>query len=243
MNNDVLKALPTADRVLNIYAHLVTESGDKVYDFLFNPEEKRFDRRANYIEGITAFNELPSQQYIGASGLILSLPNLLLETYSRGLSLSPLLESLQQLLLLDPATKQPTPVYFVWGSSSFGPAVLTNVEWSEMSWLGGEPASARVSLTLLQIPPKDDQPNLSASEPSSEINLTERQREDARRKAGDYLKESLSSLPDSVADAVRANRFSYLTSPQGEVKIIVGSDSYLVGIYNGTSLNTEAGEL
>lgn len=216
-NPQVLSSLPEAERGTDLYAQLVDLEGQQAYAFLYNPEQKQYRRSANYAEVPTGATPIPDQNYLYTSGRTLALSDLLLESYCAGVSLRPLIEELEALLIADENTLKPKPVLFIWGSERFGPAVLTSLSWEETKWLGGEPAEARVSMTLQQLPSQETPtPTPNATD---ETNLTERQREDARDQAGSWLNQNLSRLRPQVREAVQSSRFRYLTDTAGNVTI------------------------
>lgn len=255
MNEQVIAGLNPANKVEGIYAYLIDELDNLTFTFLYNPEEKSFSRQARYDEGATALTSTPSQFYSYTTGLTLRLSNLLLESYSRGKTCQILLDRLQALMVADPAKGKyaPTPVYFRWGSDSFGPAVITDLSWSETSWLNGEVASARVSFTLLQIPesqlPKkakveSSQNKLKAALKSSN-KLTDRQKQDATSKAKKWLNQNLKKLPDNVSSLVRINKYKVVVGNEGTVSLTNDKSKILgtVGLYKNGKLDTSKNTL
>jgi Contractile injection system tube protein len=155
MNDQVLNSLPSAVKSTGIPAYLVAKDGKVLYSFLYNPEQKDFSRAINYESPETSLTSTQTLQYKNTAGRVLKLDNLLLDTYSSGKSLKPLIEGLQSLAVADVKNGiySPPAVYFSWGSELFGPAVLTdNISWQETLWLGGVPAQARISITLTEVP-------------------------------------------------------------------------------------------
>ncbi|KOP22830.1 hypothetical protein AMR41_29505 [Hapalosiphon sp. MRB220] len=255
MNEKVLSGLNSSEKVEGIYASLIDELSKEFYVFLFNPEEKRFSRQANYNEGITALSSTPSQQYNYTSGLTLRLPNLLLETYNQGKNCKLLIQRIQSLMVADPKKGQysPTPVKFVWGKDSFGPAVVKDVSWVETSWLNGEVASARVDITLVEIP--EDQLSQKARSQSSQErlqqasttpqSLTNRQKEEARKKADKWLNNNIKKLSDNVSYIVRTKTYIITVDNNGNVTLYDKKARTLgnIGIYKNSNLNTSTNNL
>jgi len=252
MNEKVIAGLNNSSKVSDIYAYLVDEKGTQTYVFLYNPESKEFSRESKYDEGVPALGSISSQHYRNTTGLTLNLPNLLLETYNQGKSCKLLLQRLQSLMVADPKNGKyaPTPVYFKWGTDSFGPAVITGLSWVETSWLNGEVASARVNLSLLEIPQdptkqlgSSTQKRLQAALNKKKI-LTARQQEDASRKSKEWLKINIKKLPENIASLVRVNRYKLSTSSTGTVTLYdpknreLGTVGTLVGNKFNTSNNT-----
>ncbi|MBD2452246.1 hypothetical protein H6G76_35135 [Nostoc sp. FACHB-152] len=248
INNSVIQGLNSAKNTPDIFAYLVDNKNQSVFTFLFNPEEKSFSRQVKLDEGVTALTSTPSQFYKYTTGLTLQLPNLLLETYNQGKSCKLLLQRLQALMVANPSQGRyaPTPVKFVWGSDSFGPCLITDLNWTETSWLDGEVASARVNLTLIEIPndsPTGSQNSQKASSNTSK-SLTPRQQQDASTKAKEWLKTNVKKLPDNIASLVRLNKYSLTVVSNGTVtlqdlkKRNLGTVGTLVGTKFITTNNT-----
>jgi hypothetical protein len=223
INESVLKGLNNAEKTTNIFAYLAAPSGEVVASFLFNPEEKSFARQAKFDEGVTALTSTPSQHYKYTTGLTLQLPNLLLETYNQGKTCKLVIQRLQALMVANPKQGQyaPTPVKFVWGSDSFGPCVVTDLGWRETSWLNGEVASARVNITLLEIPANTITPSQNKLQAAlnKEKVLTDRQKIDASKKANEWLKSNIKKLPESISSSIKVNKYSLTTSSTGVVTL------------------------
>jgi hypothetical protein len=242
-NVNVLNSLPAAAKVAGIPARLVLPDLSFI-SFLYNPEAKKYSREAQYAEAVTGGTGISDQNYIRTSGRTLELSDLLLDSFAAGKSLRQLLEGLEKLILPQAISLPPQTVRFVWGSESFGPAVITSISWEETAWLSGEPAQARLNLTLLQIPEAPSPTDLTAA-PTGATNLTDRQREDARKKAGEWLTANASRLRPDVRAAFNSKRFRYLTdAATGSITILDTSDRPLgkVGTYDGFVF-TPLGEL
>lgn len=245
MNQLVLDGLNAAERVLDTYASLINDKGEQVAGFLYNPESKRYSRAAKYTEATWAISSLPAQQYNYTTGLTLELPDLLLESYASGKTCNTILQSLQELMVADPASGKYTPtlVTFIWGKDKFGPAVLTNLNWEETSWLDGQVASARVSITLLEVPKQSTSTTSTTPQPSSTSNnnLTDRQKQDASTKAKEWLTANVSKLKENISPLVKSKSYSLLTSATGEVRILDKNKKELgiVGTLVGTEFKTD----
>lgn len=241
INPVALNQLKGATKSTNHYARLVSLQNERLWEFIYNPEEKQFSRKANYVEAPTAAGSLPAQTYLYTTGKTLTLSNLLLDTYCEEKSLRSSLQDLEGLLVVDiKKGLQPYSLYFVWGTEKFGPCVLTEISWRETAWLGGEPASVRLDMTLLEVPLPDSQPKQSNPIPSSTINLTDRQKEDGRKKAQEWLTANLNKLDTSTKQAVQSKSFKWLTDSNGVIKIInsKGMEIGTVGTWNGTTFST-----
>jgi hypothetical protein len=252
---------------VNHFARLITlknnQEDQRVFEFLINPEAKRFSRKANYSPAITASTSTPAQNYLYTEGRTLTLNSLLMDTYLYKKSLRSAIESLESLLVADTQNKQwhPKVVYFVWGTEKFGPCVLTDLSWEESSWLGGEPAIIRLDMTLLQVPNPDNQPkevspvinpNLVALGSSSTattslvpINLTDRQKAEASKKAEKFLRANLTKvITPELKQKVQSNQYKWKTESDGKVYFVSPNASdLLVGVWNGTAFDTSAGTL
>ncbi|MFN6460547.1 MAG: hypothetical protein RMZ41_001700 [Nostoc sp. DedVER02] len=255
INNNVLKGLPNAERITDIYAYLIDELGQVIYSFLYNPEEKSFSRSAKYNQGITALTSIPSQQYGYTSGLTLQLDNLLLESHSEGKTCKLLLQKLQALMVADPAKGKyaPSPVTFKWGKDSFGPAVITDIKWAETAWLGGEVAQARLDITLLEIP-SNQLPNKAKSESTadrlqsalSKSNLlTDRQIQEGNTKAVAWLKANVKKLPTYLSTLVKSNKYKVSVAKNGTVSMFDSKGKSLgtIGLYKNDKLDVSTGNL
>lgn len=252
-NPTVLNQLATAERVTEIYAQLLDLSDQVVYQFLYNPEEIQWNRKANYAAAPASATSTPSQQYLYTEGRTYRFQGLLLQSYCEGKSLRSLLEGLQALMVVDPQGNSfaPKQVSFVWGSYRVGPCVITDLQVTESAWLGGETAEARVDLTLIELPPPDTNatetatPTVATPAAAQTITLSDRQREDTRKAAEQWLAANLNNLTPQVRDIVRARRFRYLTSADGTVKITDSSGTEIgtVGVYNGQTFDASKGTL
>ncbi|AFY49010.1 hypothetical protein Nos7524_3210 [Nostoc sp. PCC 7524] len=238
VNQAVLNGLNPARKVADVYAYLIDDLNKTVFVFLYNPEEKRFSRQSIYNEGITALTSTPSQQYNYTTGRTLNLSNLLLESYSSGKTCKLLLDRLQALMVANPSNRKfnLSPVYFKWGADTFGPAVITDLNWNETSWLNGQVASARVNLTLLEIPPSQ-LPNKAliessdnrqqAAQNTSKV-VTDRQKQDATSKTRAWLNQNVKKMSISTGNLVRSNKYKLNISSQGVITLL-DSKSKLIG--------------
>lgn len=253
-NTKVIEGLNNANKVSDIYAYLVDENNKSVFTFLYNPEEKSFSREVKYDEGVTALNSVSSQHYNHTTGLTLTLPNLLLETYNQGKTCKLLLQRLQSLMVADPKKGQyaPTSVKFIWGTDTFGPAVITNLSWTETSWLNGEVASARVNLSLLETPDsqlpqkakiESSQNRLQAALNKSKV-LTVRQQEEGISIAKKWLNQNKRKVNDNIINLIASNKYKLsISSSQSTIGVISIYDSKnrllgTVGTYKDGKLDT-----
>lgn len=239
INESVIQGLNTSQNEGYKFAYLVDNKNQSLFSFLFNPEEKSFSRQSKFDEGVTALTSVPSQYYRYTTGLTLQLPNLLLESYNRGKNCKLLLQRLQALMVANPKEDKyaPTQLVFQWGSDSFGPCVITDLNWTETSWLNGEVATARVNITLLEIPgspttPPQDKLQAALNKQNT---VTDRQKVDASKKAKEWLTNNIKKLPETTASLVRFNKYKLTTSNKGIVTITdskgkaIGTVGTLVG--------------
>lgn len=228
-------------------------SGEPVFTFLANPEKLDWSRKANYSPSGAALTSVQSLQYYNTEGRSLSIKDLLLETWYQRRSIRPLLEQLQALLVPDPKNQQlhPKVLSFVWGGSRFGPCVLTDISWQETAWLNGEPASARLDMTLIEIPPTDDdpvtriyreQPLEEAEEGALSAPLTDRQREEASTEAKKWLTDNAGKLPQSLQERVRSSRFKLASDAETGIVTLFddkGAELGKVGRWDGREFTTD----
>lgn len=209
-----------------------------VFTFLANPESLEWSRQANYAKGSTALTSVQSLQYYNSEGRSLRIKDLLLETWHSRRSIRPILEQLQMLLVPDPRSPvlHPKVLGFVWGTQRFTPCVLTEVSWRETAWLSGEPASARLDLTLIEIPPADFDPvsriyREQQPEKSSSLTtpLTDRQREEARRLAIAYLRQNQQEWTPEVAALITSGRYRLESDAATGDVFMVGADGKRIG--------------
>lgn len=255
MNTNLIGKLTPADKVPGIYAYLVDELNNAVFNFLYNPEEKTFSRVANYSEGVAALTSVPSQQYNYTSGLVLSLDNLLLESYSEGKTCKSLIQDIQKLMVADPAVGKylPSPVSFVWGKDKFGPAVITDLKWKETLWLNGEVAAARLSFNLLEIPQSQIPSKVNSQTTQGKIeasikngiSLTEREKQEAISKSKSWLSANKKKIKDTYAALVTAGKYKISVSDAGVVTLIDLNNTVLgtIGVFRTGKLNTSTNTL
>lgn len=182
------------------------------WNFLINPSGLNYSRKANYTPSGTLNSSAAVLQYYNTDGAILSIDNVLMDSWHDGKSLRPLLEGLERLLeaQVNQGKFAPPVLSFVWGSKRFGPCVLLDVSWDEAAWLSGEPALATVNMKLQALPPEierennplfapdlltqntDDgmQPDEGAEGAEPRMPLTERQANDIKLMTARYLEEN-----------------------------------------------------
>lgn len=213
-------------------------AGEPVFPFLANPEQLEWSRTANYAKSGAALTSVQSLQYYNTEGRSLQINDLLLEVWFRRRTVRPLLEKLQALLVPDAQSQQlhPKVLSFVWGSQRFGPCVLTSLNWKETAWLSGEPASATVNLTLVEIPPTDDDPvtRIYREQPDAggeklDAPLTDRQREEASSEAKKWLNDNAGKLPQSLQERVRSSRYTLSTDAETGIVTLFDEKGTAIG--------------
>ena len=258
-NPAALAQLPAAPKGM-VQAHLMEykvsgTQGAKLWEFWYPPQTLKFAASANYTEQPTLAARVNDWQYGSTSGQKLDIPNLVLESYCLGRSLQPLLDGITELLKAKPAESiyAPSPLLFVFGGRSFGPCILTNVSWDEVSWLSGAAARLQMSISLQEIPKppsigtptepaEDRQAAAREAEGMPRKPLTLRQRQDGSDKVLEWLRANVAQLPDSIRPIVVANAFRLSTDPDtGDVSIFASDGTALgiVGRWNGRELITE----
>lgn len=222
-----------------IWAYLIIENGtgeavgSNIIQFLINPEELKFSRSANYAKTGTAGTSVQSQQFYNTEGRTLTVPNCVFETWRQHLSVETYLaqyEALLQPTIDSERWYAPSPLTFAWGGRQFGPCILTRFDWDENSWLAGQPASGKFSLTLQEIPPTDSElaqrltPSRQTTENALDAPLTERQRAEGSQQAQTWLEGNLSGLDASLQERVQSNRYLLTTDETTGLTTITDED-------------------
>lgn len=210
-NVEVLNALPEVTSTEYVRASLVDKNGDIIYRFLYNPQELKLNKSVEYSEVPIGGTAIQPHYYNHTKGSTLLLENLLFDTYCDGRSSRELIEGLGRLTLPETDTRKPKVISFVFGSFSFGPAIITNLDWTISSFIGGEPVYGSINLTLKettgeQLPSNFGRINQSGSnENSGNLSLpTSRESEQIQVQVNQYLASNLSNLPAELQDAFRS---------------------------------------
>lgn len=232
MNLDVLNSLPTAAKAGGIPAKLETPKGP--LSFLYNPERLKWSRQAVYSESATVGTSVSAQELIRSGNRVLDIPDLLLDTQAAGKSLRPLLDGLEELLLPPKSV-----VFFVWGSERFGPAVLQSMDWEVTGWLSGEPAIARLNLTLLGDKPKDSPASspAQAPAPTGAVDLTERQQAEGVTQGAAFARSNFISPEISAAIADTTSQF--VADQSGLIEIVNSTVRETIGTWTGRVFNAK----
>ncbi|NDJ20952.1 hypothetical protein GS682_04690 [Nostoc sp. B(2019)] len=244
-------SLPNADKAKGAIAAVLLEydiSGNTpkpLWVFLVNPQSLRFSREAKYTEISPLASKRCEIQYASTNGQTLSIPDLILQTWYCGKSLRPLIEGINLLLEADIKNKKYSPpiLKFQMGTREFGPCVLTNVQWEESAWLGGEPASVKLGLELKEVPKaisrgEVEQQKTKATE-TAKVNrekqgkprlpLTDRQRTDASAAAKKYLETNIKQWAADVQAAIRGNKYKLSTHASSGAVAMIGVGGKAIG--------------
>jgi len=231
-NRQVLGSLDNAVRAGRVPARLDTPKGP--LSFLFNPESKRYSLGAEYAQAGAVGTAIKDLNYVGSSGRSLELSDLLLDSHVAGKSLGKLLEGLQALTKPQGQGLAPPVVSFVWGSDIFGPAVITSLDWTESGWLSGEPALARLSMTLEEVP-VDETTAAAPIAPTGAVSLTDRQKEEATAQASGWLADNAARLKPLVRNAIASSTVAFAPADDGGIGLLDGKGALLgsAGFWDG----------
>ncbi len=250
-NDQAYATLPTATNQSKAIAAVLLEydiSGNApkpLWVFLVNPQSLRFSREAKYTEISPLASQRSEIQYASTTGQTLSIPDLILQTWYCGKSLRPLLEGIQTLIAADIKNKKYAPpvLKFQMGTREFGPCVLTNVQWEESAWLGGEPASVKLGLELKEVPKAVSRGEIEQQKTKSletakvirekqgkpRLPLTDRQRADASAAAKKYLETNIKQWAADVQAAIRGNKYKLSTDASSGAVTMIGTGGKSVG--------------
>ncbi|HEY9835424.1 MAG TPA: hypothetical protein V6D27_00790 [Vampirovibrionales bacterium] len=211
------------------------------WGFLLAPSSLRFSRTAEYGDLSSFAARVKDRQYSQTTGATLTIPNLAFNTWYYRKSLGPLIDGINLLLeaALDEDKFSPPILAFVMGKRRFAPCVLTEVSWDESAWLGGEPASISMNLTLAEVPSPGLKRDAKAREPEDTVpgkegeprnKLTDRQRKDASDAAKAYLTENKEKYPKTISDKIRANAYFLETNEETGVVEMLDSAKKIIGV-------------
>ncbi|MEA5447580.1 hypothetical protein VB780_03300 [Leptolyngbya sp. CCNP1308] len=240
VNTEALNALAESPQTSGVPAQLVDDKGAILYRFLYAPEKQAFSKSAKFTEVPVGGTARQPQVYGYTTGTTLRLDNLLLDTFCDGKSGRDLIEGLGRLTLPAADTLKPPLIYFVYGTFSFGPAYLTNLDWETEGWLNGEPAIGRISITLIEVPGSPTAATTAGTETPTTTagpnpDLTDRQKLEARQQADTWLTANINRLRPDIQQRVRSRAFKFLTSDNGTVQITDANNAVLgtVGTWDG----------
>ncbi|MCC5644797.1 hypothetical protein LC607_17995 [Nostoc sp. CHAB 5824] len=250
-NQQAYASLPTASKQSASVEAVLLEydiSGNApkpLWVFLVNPQSLRFSREAKYTEISPLASQRSEIQYVSTNGQTLSIPDLILQTWYCGKSLRPLIEGINLLLEADIKNKKYAPpiLKFQMGTREFGPCVLTNVQWEESAWLGGEPASVKLGLELKEVPKVVSRGEIELQltkgmetakttrekQGKPRLPLTDRQRADASAAAKKYLETNIKQWAADVQAAIRGSKFKLSTDASSGAVTMIGVGGKTVG--------------
>lgn len=218
--------------------------------FLVNPQSLKFSKSARYNEIFPLASKQSELQYSSTEGQTLSIADLTLTTWYEGKSLKPVLEGITKLLEADINNKKYSPpvLKFQMGSRTFAPCVLTKIDWQETAWLGGEPATVKLSLELKEIAKVVSRGQIESARDTRLRNalnqreqsgrprtrLTDRQRAETSATAKKYLESNVSVWSAEVQAAVKGKKYKVTTNADtGEIKLI-GANNKQLGLIGKT---------
>lgn len=214
--------------------------------FLVNPASLQFTDQAQYGSVSPIASKVAQRFYQSARGATLKIPDLLFYTYCEGKSVLPLIDGARALLRATPDKGKfaPPVLQFRMGTRKFGPCILTQVDWEERAWLGGDPARVKMSVTLEEIPKPLTKAELEAkarakSESEQALNdasgkpklpLTQRQKEDASKAAKDYLAKNVDQLDPSTQALIKQSRYKLATDEKSGDVTMTDASGNKVGV-------------
>lgn len=246
----ITNRLPGAERQLTttnaFLVHYDPKTKDPVtlWSFQYRPQSMRLSRNAKYNASETFGASVLDQQYSYTEGKVLNLPDIVLEGYYKGRHITPLLDGLNYLMEIQRNVRYHPPVLqFVFGARRFFPCVVTAVSWEETAWLNGLPASARLDMTLQQIPlPPEESRRIDspkalklAAAPQLRNPLTAAQTRNVSTLADNYLQTHLKNYKPAIQTLIRSKQYSRLTDAKtGQVKLIgsKGKSLGIIGTFN-----------
>lgn len=253
-NQSAFRQLPDArPQLQGLEAYLIKYAPDLdeaqiLWQFLVAPSRLQFSRSAKYNENSTFAAKVIDRQYANTSGATLTINNLEFLTWCYKKSMRPLIEGLMTLLEIKEDTFAPPILSFVFGSRRFGPCVLSDVNWDESAWLGGEQASINLNLTLQEIPnpglkgdaivtsPSNQSLNEEIDSTNPRNSLTLRQRKEASKAAKEYLEANQDTFNQVVSEAIRSSAYFLETNEEsGQVEMLDRDKASIgiVGTWNG----------
>jgi hypothetical protein len=152
VNKRLIDTFPTSEKNLKATAYLIDLEEKYRWDFLYLPEQTRFDIEARYNEVPTSCTTIPDQQYLYTSGVGRQYDDLMLIGYDEGKSVQEHIEKLFAAMKPDVANKkyEPPILQFIWGNYKIPYCRLTSVRGSNSNVLNGLYADARISITLVE---------------------------------------------------------------------------------------------
>lgn len=260
-NQAVLDGLPSGEQTngtqvecfLLEYASAANAQTARLWNFLYNPTQLRWDKRATYAEGPTYATRTPIQQYQYTSGRKLNLPGILLDTWWLGKSVQPLLDGIAALTeakLTEKTYNPPVLSLVVAQRVVLAPCVLTSLSVTEAGWLaGGQAARAQIDIELLEVPSSAIDRGQQATTATPQENtdgrprlpLTERQRAEGSAKAKAHLQAQATLYIPRITALIQSGTYLLSTDPEtGDTSLYDASRNRVgtVGRWDGTTFRT-----
>jgi hypothetical protein len=167
MNPEVIKTLPTIQRVKATYAGISRLDGKGSWKFLLQPTEINYETAANYATANSPATEMQFVQWRNNENLTLSINNLPISGRSiispankndeparrQARLIEKYIDELAAFLKPVEKGKAPPVLAFVWGARSHSPCVMTRFQRTEQDWYpDGSLAGCLISFTLLRVP-------------------------------------------------------------------------------------------
>lgn len=183
---DLIDSLPNGKQVgetnNRVVAYLIDEkegplSTNFSFRFMINPEQLQYVKEVVYSPANAFGASVPSQQYYYTKGKELNLSNVLLDGWSYGKKINGHLDNLYKLTVpdIEKGSRVPPVLSFRWGgggnagSGFFEPCVITKISQVDSHWFTGESARARLNITLLQVPPPNEDPTFRGAIPIDKL--------------------------------------------------------------------------
>jgi hypothetical protein len=260
-NQNVMDGLPGGEHThgtqvecfLLEYASAANAQTARLWNFLYNPTQITWERRATYAEGATYATKTPIQQYQYTSGRSLRLPGVLLDAWWLGKTVQPLVDGLSALMeaKLSEQTYNPPVLSLVMAQRVvLAPCVLTSLSVTEVGWLaGGQSARVQVDIELLEVPSsaidRGQQATTATPTPNTDgrprLALTERQRAEGSAKAKAHLEAQAGLYIPRVTALIQSGQYFLSTDPDsGDVRMYDGARSLvgIVGRWDGQAFRT-----
>ena len=243
MNTEVLAQLSDAEAIARIPAKLERADNGALITFLYNPESLSRSRDAKYGEVPVAAIAGAPLNYLRTGNPRLEIPDLLIDGHCARKSVRSLLDDLDALLLPTGAAEPPPSVFFIWGTERWGPSVLESISVQETGWLNGEPAIARVSLSLVKLIESGVEAATEPTAPTGQVALSTRQQTEAQTRATAFLRANANRLIPTARAAIGSQRFSLAAAADGIVTLsgLDGTTLGTVGTWDGFDFWNERG--
>jgi len=170
-----------------VKAQLISTDGGGTIEFMFNPNQLAFNQQINLTKssGARTGRGLPKVNFAYPEPVILTINDLIFDTYEQGESVLKHIKSFQKAVDFAESgagrEKRPPTYVFTWGSQKYIRCFVTKLDYNLTMFLpDGTPVRAKINLTLEEIDESTSQPGMSA--PTS--NASQRQQDSlASRKA------------------------------------------------------------